>query len=119
MKPELTDRMWWVVVDGPCGTEYVPEDVCGRLPLENASLEECWAHVEPYCENRSAWTISERQGYGARLIMPGYLDRTDWIVADTATVAKRELEELYDLCGDCGLDWDECKCDGREEGNST
>lgn len=109
MEPEVTGREWWVVVDGPNGTESVLASICGRLP-QHASRDRCFKQVQDYCDNRTCWAISERQGYGARLSMPGYLDCTDWIVCQTEQECLDELSRLYDLCPACWHEHENCVC---------
>ncbi len=106
MTPELTGKQWWVCVDGPCGTEYIPADVCGRI---SGDKDECFAQVRDYCENRECWSISEVEGYGARLSAPGYLDCTEWMVFESEAEARRELCDMYELCPVCGESiYDDC-----------
>jgi hypothetical protein len=67
--------------------------------------------------------IRVRDGWGARLSAPGYMDCTDWDVYATEEEAKKALAEMYDLCEKCLEELDEnyncpecCpECDKQEE----
>ena len=94
MKKQVTGRDSWYVVDGPWGTEFVPADIVGKVSLRRQGRE-IPAGLADYCENREAYTIERRKGYGARLSAPGYLDCTPWAIFDTEREALDYLEEEY------------------------
>lgn len=90
MQPEIRVADFFEV-ETRDGTYFVPADEVGRGEL--TSIFDCV---------KSAELI--RQGVGARLSAPGYLDCTDWCVFETEEEAKRYLCETYDLCERCGED---------------
>ncbi len=94
MKKELTALSRWIEIDGPCGIEAVPFDVV--FPSQSKKTEHPkFADVENYTENTEAYSITVRDGYGARLSAPGYMDCTPWSVFDTAGEAEAYLDEEY------------------------
>jgi len=103
MEPQV-EYGTWVVVDGPMGTEVIPQDVCGEIPT---SQDRCPIPdaLRDYCENREAYSIGTRTGWGARYSAPGYLDCTEWTLFDTEEEAKAYLQD----------DMDECEHDDEEE----
>lgn len=128
MSLEETGLIWWVEVDGPNGTDVIPCDVCGRLPDYDETVADCpegvdpddyyreaaFAEVADYCENSECYSISEREGYGARASAPGYMDCTEWVVCDTAAEAKRIVCDEQELCPACG----ESTCDDYVAGGN-
>lgn len=63
-----------------------------------------------------------RQGWGAELSAPGYMDRTDLTVHDSEQEARAYLIETYDLCAMCLRDrpdgqhiCDDCITDGHPD----
>ena len=59
-----------------------------RFPIPTALLD--------YCENRECWSVELREGWGARLTAPGYLDCTPWSVFDTREEAEASLRDQED-----------------------
>ena len=56
--------------------------------------------AEGACANAPNGAIAERkQGYGARLSAPGYLDCTEWTVFATEDEARTYLTDTYCECG--------------------
>lgn len=94
MTPEILNTDYYVV-DGPCGTEYIPADlVAGDVPTD------CCGPIpeglRDYCENRECHRLEYvESGWLARLSMPGYLDCTEWLSADSEADAIQQLLELY------------------------
>ena len=41
------------------------------------------------------YSVECKEGWGARLSAPGYMDCTEWAVYDTEEEARAELEEMY------------------------
>lgn len=115
MQVEVSGPEEWIILDGPCGGELIPCDVCGHLPTyaefadeyEGDNLDEdyadaCFAVVRDYCENPEVMEIEQVSGYAGRLSAPGYLDCTEWLGPfDSAEEARREVLSLYDLCPAC------------------
>jgi hypothetical protein len=86
----------WVEVDGPQGIEVIPADLVGEVTTYRGELAPVPDELSDYCENRQAWSIGVREGWGARLSAPGYLDCTPWSVFDTEAEAKAHLAEQED-----------------------
>lgn len=105
------------LVDGPCGTDIIPDDVCGTVDIDDDGWtrdnDTCWSprsgsvadvptDIAEYCENDRAESVKVVTGWFARLIAPGYLDCTDWS-GPYAT----EAEALSALANDYGTDDDD------------
>ena len=115
MNVEVSGPEDWIIVDGPCGGETIPCDICGYLGDivddcdnedgtfdEDRFLREAFAQVSDYTENRECWEIEEKSGYSARLSAAGYLDCTEWMGPyDSAKEARRAVIALYELCPAC------------------
>lgn len=90
----------WVIVDGNCGGECIPFDIC---PIPDCGEDEdsadYLARVFPilrdYVESTRLHSVAVREGWGARLSAPGYLDCTEWSVFDSEQEAREYLEETY------------------------
>jgi hypothetical protein len=114
MQPEIENGLW-LEVDTRNGMDVIPYGLVGKLPgLDRPGDQIEWEHVSG--EDRAAilnsivpyvgsinldrhtdgvvW-IRLREGYGARLSAPGYLDCTDWCVFETEQEARDHLEEAY------------------------
>jgi hypothetical protein len=85
----------WIEVDGPCGIDAIPFDVVFSNPNKK-TCHPTLADVKDYTENREAWSIEVRDGYGACMSAPGYMDCTPWSVYDTEEEANAALDEMYD-----------------------
>lgn len=119
----------WYVVETRNGTEVIPADVVGALGLdtnEEKHIDGCepeeWAKITAaladYCEGGSKRIESVElvEKWGARYSAPGYMDCTDWVLADTKEEAERECKEMY------GDDEEEEEDEGEgepEEGDYT
>ena len=115
MQIEVTGREAWIEVDGPNGVDIIPCAVCGNLPDYVDTIADCpdgddpdeyfiqaaFEQVSDYTENRECHSIEQVVGYGGRLSAPGYLDCTDWILADSAGEARRSVCAVYELCPAC------------------
>lgn len=96
MEAQMTGKMLWYVVDGPCGVDCVPADVVGEIDVTNRAA--CTA-LRDYSENDvtidnledGRVTVERIVGYGVRSSMPGYMDCTPWSVYTT----KREATKAY------------------------
>lgn len=96
MQRQVSELQFWYELDGPMGVEFIPQSLVGTFDCE--SLETPCDTPEPfklYTENSKVWSIELRQGYGARLSAPGYMDRTEWCVFDSVAEAETYLEETY------------------------
>lgn len=98
----------WYLVETRNGTEVIPEDVCGRLSAvvtlactPKDTSPGLWAGlmdaIRPYLEGSTddVTEVSCRQCWGARYSAPGYLDCTDWVLADTQAEAEEECRSMY------------------------
>jgi hypothetical protein len=84
----------WIEIDGPCGIDAVPFDVV--FTHQGAkTFDVKFEDIKDYTENREAWSITIRDGYGARLSAPGYMDCTPWSVFNTEDEAIAYLNEYY------------------------
>ena len=97
-------------VETSCGTEVVPEDVCGALDPGNGDGVEASASLTPYesCENeeklrqylegKNIGSVERKEGWYGRLSAPGYLDCTSWDGPyDTADEALNAVKEMFDV----------------------
>ena len=83
----------WHVVETTHGTYVVPADLCDGTVAE----------VREYVEGKPLG-VETRDGWGARLSAPGYMDCTDWTLHESEGEARACLVETYDLCVSCGED---------------
>jgi hypothetical protein len=99
MEPQITDKERWAEVDTNCGTEFIPLEQLGiTLPDCDTTTnwtEACTELLRDYLEGSRVFSVQEREGYGARLSAPGYLDCTEWAVFDTEQEARDYLDETY------------------------
>ncbi len=105
MQKQITVKRKWYEIETNCGTWFVDvEDVDGGkfaealeqgLQIDSWALETLSKDYLQYTEGTRLEGISVREGYGARLSAPGYLDCTDWSVFDTAEEAEKYLAENY------------------------
>jgi hypothetical protein len=93
MEPQITDKERWAQVETNCGTEFVPLEQLG-LTLPDG-IGACTELLRDYLEGNRVFSVQEREGYGARLSAPGYLDCTEWAIFDTEEEARAYLEETY------------------------
>src|SRR5262249_14471531 len=99
MQPQVVFGRW-LAVETRDGTEFIPADVVGPLPIElGATLDyesERWGEL---CEALRPCCVAEPEGvrlfegYGARLSAPGFLDCTPWVVFETEKEARDFLAE--------------------------
>ena len=108
MQRQISDGQWWVELDGTQGITFVPYDILSKAEIEFAerdtelpeSDDEIYSQdamnemLGDYYEG-SIQSVTVRQGFGARLSAPGYLDCTEWAVFDTAEEAEDYLKETY------------------------
>ncbi len=109
MQPEIAHGKW-IAAETTVGTEYIPQDVVGKLEaLANVGDEintdppehgDTIAKLRPYLEGdlQSAEVV---EGFGARLSAPGYMDCTDWTVLVSREEAVEHLADTYDRCRTC------------------
>lgn len=103
MQHQVTNKRTWVEIDGTHGTTFVDaEDASevlaaleARADANDDEDEEAIELAETYYDG-TVQTVTLREGYGARLSAPGYLDCTDWSVYATAEEAEAALQEQYD-----------------------
>jgi len=98
LKPEITDKMEWLFIDGPAGGEYIPSTVVQMpTPAQLENMRNQGRVCNPwkeYCENTEIWQIRIIHGYGVRLQAPEYLDSTSWYVYTEKRRAERGAREL-------------------------
>jgi hypothetical protein len=86
MERQITQKQLWWEVETTHGTEWLPVELVGKEPDSDAFAD--------YCEGQVlSW--EQREGFGARLSAPGYLDCTEWSVFDTKEEAEAYLDEYY------------------------
>jgi hypothetical protein len=103
MKKEVTNHQWWIEIDGTQGITFVPYDVLSKDEITIAeTCEDILEDAEDTVDVASVFggyyegtvqSVTCRQGFGARLSAPGYLDCTEWTVFDTAKEAQSFLTE--------------------------
>jgi hypothetical protein len=96
MEKQITGKERWAIVETNCGKEAVPiEQLNIALPYRvSGFVAACARILRDYLEGSEIFDVIEREGYGARLSAPGYLDSTDWTVFDTAKEAEDYLDDL-------------------------
>jgi hypothetical protein len=82
MQQQVTTKRAWWEVDGTNGTEWFDQEDFTELEAR-----------QNY--QGKVWSSTPREGFGARLSAPGYLDCTEWSVFDTEQEAWDYLEEMY------------------------
>lgn len=92
MQPEIFKGSYYEV-DTSEGIEILPLDAVGEI-RDLASMQELLICREIYSEEEEALEI--KQGWLARLTMPGYLDSTEWTAHETEQEALEYLEELVE-----------------------
>lgn len=104
MQQQVTVKRKWLEIEGSNGTTFVDaEDVPARLrELSNfvwskteAENEEANELAAEYYDGHEVYTVTIREGYGARLSAPGYMDCTEWSVFDTEEEARKYLDDTY------------------------
>jgi len=92
----------WICIDGEDGSEEIPADLVNSTLYKLAGAEgfrfdpdALFAACRDYTRNRECHDISVREGWGARLSAPGYMDCTEWTVHDTREEAEKYLAEMY------------------------
>lgn len=103
MQRQITKKRRWIEIDGTCGVTAVDledltqdqrkiaDSVDGDDSADSADLQ---AHFGEYYEGK-VQSVTVREGYGARLSAPGYLDCTEWTVFDTVKEAEEHLTDMY------------------------
>lgn len=106
----------WLEVDTRNGMDIVPHDLVGDLPgLTQPGDELEWEHVggedratilnavslyvgsislDQHSDSGIVW-LRLKEGWGARLSAPGFMDCTEWAIFDSEQEAKDYLEETY------------------------
>ena len=81
MEAQITDKQWWLLIDGPCGVEALPEN-----------------DLSDYTENHEAYSAELVHGYGVRSSAPEYLDCTPWAVYTNKREAMRAYRDEQREC---------------------
>lgn len=85
-------------VDTNCGTELIPEDVCGDIQIDGEPTQEAWDALLSYCEGSRIEGVSRKEGWYGRLSADGYLDSTSWEGPhETEQEALDEICNMYDV----------------------
>ena len=101
----------WLEVDTCNGTEFIPADITGPTGWmkdgapydcdgtfeEDSNLKLLLENLEDYlsCNSEDVISVTIKQGWGARLSAPGYMDCTEWAVFATFDEANEYLDEMY------------------------
>lgn len=97
MQEQVTRKLQWVEIDGPCGITCIPlDDVDANMLPEDEITPEQEKYWLQYYEGHKLYNVTVREGYGSRLSAPSYLDCTDWSVYDSPEEAVANLREMYD-----------------------
>ena len=91
---ETNAGTWFVDVDDVDGGKFA-EALSGGLELDTWALKTLEPDYLKYTEGSRLAGLSVREGYGARLSAPGYMDCTEWSVFDTEAEAEAHLDETY------------------------
>ena len=91
MRPQVYKGLYFNV-ETSIGTECVPADVIGRTC--GTAAEAFLNYVEGDITDTDE-VIECREGWLARLTMPGYLDCTDWTAHATEQAARAYLDAQY------------------------
>lgn len=93
----------WYSVETRNGTDFIPASVCGDLDIpkgeeydsDSPKWEELCAAVRDYCEGKPEAIECIGEQWAARYSAAGYLDCTDWVLADSEEEAVAECEAMY------------------------
>lgn len=95
MNAVITDKQYWLMIDGDAGTEYIPDmlfntaDIKKILDDENTNLDaDLLPIINDYVETSRISSAELVYGYGVRSSAAGYMDCTSWSVYTN----KREAE---------------------------
>lgn len=108
---------WYLVETVDNGTCLIPDDVAGDIGLsfgesiddDDTRWETAWEALRDCCEGSKPQQIDYVESWGAHYSAPGYMDQTDWTLADTEQEAIDECKTMY------GSDDDEDDEDADEE----
>jgi hypothetical protein len=107
MEAELTEKKYWLAIDGDNGIDYVPDDLFAVQEVRDILKqrkrgEDCtdsiFALVKDYTENLEARSAELVFGYGVRSTAPGYLDCTAWTVYTNLREATKAYNEEKREC---------------------
>ena len=84
MQKEIYFSKAWVV-DSHWGIQVVPYELCNKDGLEDFIDGKIGDH----------WEIVVKEGWLARMSMPGYMDCTEWTIHDSEEEAEQYLNEYY------------------------
>lgn len=93
----------WIQCDGPNGIESFPSDLVtldlpmGTYTPDSPQWDALTQAVSMYIEGDSTalYSIEFREGWGARLSAPGYMDCTPWTIYDSEAEAEAGLTDTY------------------------
>jgi hypothetical protein len=97
MQKQVTDRQTWIEIDGTDGITAVPADIAGDVLVavklgNNGRAEEL---ALEFYSGSQVFEVTAREGFGARMSAPGFLDCTEWSVFHTEAEAQQYLSETY------------------------
>lgn len=90
MEPEIFHGHYYEI-ETTHGTEYVPVEASGFVN----SLDELTDYLSGSPINSEDGLPEAQEGWIFRLSAPGYMDCTEWCVADSEKEAREYLEEMY------------------------
>jgi hypothetical protein len=104
MEPQIEQGQWYEI-ETTQGVAYLPSDVVS-VPVvraddecpatEHNTTEEEWTAISRALRDHvdgEPESVCIREGFGARLSAPGYMDCTDWAVFETEQEARDYLRE--------------------------
>ena len=84
----------WIEIDGEKGIAAVLFD--DVFTSQNSkTFTPSKSDVADYYHGRKIYDISIRDGWGARLSAPSYMDCTEWVVYDSENEVTAALEDMY------------------------
>lgn len=94
--PSGTEAVLFEDIDAPSAHRLVSVLKQYGEAIDAISLTADFPKLAPYFENVKVWFAEIQSGFGARFSAPGYLDKTEWSVFDTAEEAEAFLAEEQD-----------------------
>lgn len=100
MQKQIVKGLWLDVENTHGEGTLIPADLVSKVTLGKLALDvvsedpEILDAVRDYV-NGEAREVTLREGYGARLSAPGYMDCTEWALYPTVEAARAGLAEMY------------------------
>jgi hypothetical protein len=92
----------WLIVSSELGDEVVPCSLvgCGAhscvVTEDDDTFDELFSLANSFVQGCHITQFEIRDGWGARLTMPGYLDCTEWTIFRTKEEAEEYLKDLQE-----------------------